>query len=163
MVRWSVRAALIATGLVVALAPLGTLLAAQDRPQDGKGSTVPESAMPPAGMCRVWLRDVPERQQPAPTDCAAAIRTMPRNAMVLFGDLKRAARAARVSPQESTRGAAARELPGYRGPGLVAGDARGSQRQGRTSGVIGVSTTAPGAAAIKAPEAKAVIKPEKPQ
>ena len=155
MVRDSVRAVLTAT---VFLAPIGSLTA-QDRAQDTKSSTVPEAAMPPAGMCRLWLRDVPERQQPAPTDCATAIRTMPRDAMVLFGDLKRAAR---VSPNRSTlpnpRTAQAREMPAYRGPGVVSGDTRGAQQPGRGTGVTGVST----AAASKAPE-KAPIKPEKPQ
>ena len=163
MVRSSVRAGLTAA---LVLAPLGTLQAAQDRSQDTKSSTVPESAMPPAGMCRVWLRDVPEHQQPAPTDCAAAIRTMPRDAMVLFGDLKRSARVAPNAATVPARRSGAvppREMPSYRGTGIVSGDARGEQPPARRSGVSGVSTTAPGAAAVKAPEAKAVIKPEKPQ
>jgi hypothetical protein len=137
-------------------------LAAQDRSQDSKAAPVPESAMPPAGMCRVWLRDVPERQQAAPTDCATAIRTMPRDAMVLFGDLQRAAR---VSPNASTlpapRGTPTRDLPSYRGQGIVAGDARNAQPQGRGTGSTGV--TGVSASATKAPETKAAIKPEKPQ
>lgn len=163
MVRRSVQAVLTAA---LVLAPLGALQAAQDRSQDSKGSTVPESAMPPAGMCRVWLRDVPERQQPAPTDCATAIRTMPRDAMVLFGDLKRSARVspnARTVPARPSGARPARELPSYSGPGIMSGEARGEQSPARRSGVSGVSATAPGAAAVKAPEAKAVIKPEKPQ
>ena len=126
--------------------------------------------MPPSGMCRVWLKDVPERQQPAPTDCVSAIRTVPRDAMVLFGDLKRSAKVlapGAVLPP-AVRQQPARELPGYRGPGVVAGDARGAAAQQRgtgATGVSGVTATAPGgaAAASKAPEQKAVIKPEKPQ
>jgi hypothetical protein len=48
-------------------------------------SAVPQSAKPPAGMCRVWLENVPAGQQPAPTDCATAIKNRPANARVVFG------------------------------------------------------------------------------
>ena len=166
MVRVGFRAALAAA---VVAAPAGAPLAAQDKAQDTKAATVPESAMPPAGMCRVWLRDVPERQQPAPTDCAAAIKTLPRDAMVLFGDLKRAAR---LSPSAgavpTSRQQSARELRGYRAPGVAPADGRAGQQQGRASGAAaatGVLATALGgaAAAPKAPETKAVIKPERPR
>jgi len=51
-------------------------------------STVPQSAQPPAGMCRVWLENVPASQQPAPTDCATAIKNRPANARVVFGTQK---------------------------------------------------------------------------
>ena len=168
MVRSNVRAVLTA---LLFLAPFGALQAAQDQQQDTKASTVPESAMPPAGMCRVWLKDVPERQQPAPTDCVSAIRTVPREAMVLFGDLKRSAKVSATGaalPPAVRQQQPARELPGYRGSGVFAGDARGASGQQRgtgATGVSGVTTTAPGgtAAAVKAPEPKAVTKPEKPQ
>ncbi len=46
---------------------------------------VPEAFNPPAGMCRLWIEGVPASQQPAPTDCANAIRNRPPNASVLFG------------------------------------------------------------------------------
>jgi len=46
---------------------------------------VPEAFMPPAGLCRLWLEGVPPLQQPAPTDCASAIRNRPANAAVVFG------------------------------------------------------------------------------
>ncbi|MFI5231765.1 MAG: hypothetical protein ACHQSE_04565 [Gemmatimonadales bacterium] len=49
---------------------------------------VPESAQPPAGLCRVWLENVPASQQPAPTDCATAIKNRPNNARVVFGNLR---------------------------------------------------------------------------
>jgi hypothetical protein len=36
----------------------------------------------------VWLDNVPASQQPAPTDCATAIKNRPLTAHVLFGNLK---------------------------------------------------------------------------
>jgi hypothetical protein len=64
-------------------------LAGQAKPKDTKAALddVPVSAYPPAGLCRVWLAHVPEQQQPAPTDCATAIKKRPAMARVLFGDL----------------------------------------------------------------------------
>jgi hypothetical protein len=37
-------------------------------------------------MCRIWLDNVPAAQQPAPTDCASAVRNQPRNGRVIFSD-----------------------------------------------------------------------------
>jgi hypothetical protein len=37
-------------------------------------------------MCRIWLNGVPASRQPAPTDCATALRRRPPNARVIFGD-----------------------------------------------------------------------------
>jgi hypothetical protein len=37
-------------------------------------------------MCRIWLDSVPPNRQPAPTDCASAIRNLPPNARVIFSD-----------------------------------------------------------------------------
>ena len=59
-------------------------LAAQEV-RDPLPPQVPGSFTPPAGLCRVWLNGVPATQQPAPTDCASAIRNRPSNAAVLFG------------------------------------------------------------------------------
>jgi hypothetical protein len=47
---------------------------------------VPPAFFPPAGMCRIWIDGVPAGQQPAPTDCASAVRNRPANGKVLFGD-----------------------------------------------------------------------------
>jgi len=47
---------------------------------------VPPGFFPPAGMCRIWINGVPAGQQPAPTDCASAVRNRPANGRVLFGD-----------------------------------------------------------------------------
>lgn len=61
-------------------------------PRDGaaqgrqKAGEIPESERPPAGMCRIWLDDVPAAQQPAPTDCASAVRNRPAKGRVIFGD-----------------------------------------------------------------------------
>jgi len=63
-------------------------LDAQEKTRETKASPVPESAQPPAGLCRVWLANVPASQQPAATDCATAIKNRPANARVLFGDLR---------------------------------------------------------------------------
>lgn len=47
---------------------------------------VPARLLPPPGMCRVWVDNVPARQQPAPTDCANAIRNRPPNGRVIFAE-----------------------------------------------------------------------------
>jgi hypothetical protein len=47
---------------------------------------VPPGFYPPSGMCRIWINGVPAGQQPAPTDCASAVRNRPANGKVLFGD-----------------------------------------------------------------------------
>ena len=47
---------------------------------------IPANMRPPAGMCRVWLDDVPAAQQPAPTDCPTAVRNRPAKGRVIFGD-----------------------------------------------------------------------------
>mgnify|MGYP002778187188 CR=1 FL=1 len=51
-----------------------------------RNDDIPPSARPPAGMCRIWLDNVPAEKQPAPTDCASAVRNRPANARVIFGD-----------------------------------------------------------------------------
>jgi hypothetical protein len=52
----------------------------------GREQIVPPGFYPPAGMCRIWVNGVPAAQQPAPTDCASAVRNRPSNGKVLFGD-----------------------------------------------------------------------------
>ena len=51
-----------------------------------KPQLIPAESRPPAGMCRIWLDDVPAGQQPAPTDCATAVKNKPQNGRVIFGD-----------------------------------------------------------------------------
>jgi len=47
---------------------------------------IPKEHRPPPGMCRIWIDDVPANQQPAPTDCATAVKNRPNNGRVIFGD-----------------------------------------------------------------------------
>lgn len=67
--------------LVLVAAPLG----AQGQ-QRGTNADVPATHRPPPGMCRIWIDGVPPGRQPAPTDCATALRRRPPNARVIFGD-----------------------------------------------------------------------------
>ena len=69
---------------VATLAALAVLAAAPLRAQ-GRDQ-VPASHRPPAGMCRIWLDGVPPNQQPAPTDCATAVRNRPQNGRIVFGE-----------------------------------------------------------------------------
>lgn len=68
---------------VVAIAIAFLPLAAEAQ---GKSDRVPDSHRPPPGMCRVWVNGVPAGQQPAPTDCATALRNPPANGRVIFGE-----------------------------------------------------------------------------
>ena len=61
---------------------------ARPQPQDPK-ATVPATHLPPPGMCRIWLDNVPPAQQPAPTDCASAARNLPRNGRLIYNDVAR--------------------------------------------------------------------------
>jgi hypothetical protein len=54
--------------------------------QQARKDEIPANMRPPAGMCRIWLNDVPAAQQPAPTDCASAVRNRPAKGRVIFGD-----------------------------------------------------------------------------
>ena len=67
----------------LALAAAAGPLAAQEA--RAVPSRMPETFTPPAGLCRVWLTGVPASQQPAPTDCASAIKNRPANSAVVFG------------------------------------------------------------------------------
>jgi hypothetical protein len=58
----------------------------QPRPERSQQPDVPRNLRPPPGMCRVWVDRVPAGQQPAPTDCANAIRNRPPNGRVIFSE-----------------------------------------------------------------------------
>lgn len=76
--------------LAVAAAGASVPLGAQGKGFAPKNDRVPAAYRPPPGMCRIWLEGVPAAQQPAPTDCATAVRNRPSNGRVLFGDDYRA-------------------------------------------------------------------------
>lgn len=173
MVRGSVFAAGVAAGVATALT--APILVAQGRPAERESAdiVIPEAAWPPAGMCRVWLRDVPERQQPAPTDCVTALRTRPRDATLLMGEPIRDAR--RLQPVLAPANPDGRESPfddalGRRGSRAMTVGARYDrvERMGamspadamRAAEAAGARGQPAGAAAAKAEPAKAaVIKP----
>lgn len=69
-----------------ALASAGSLQAQERAVSQDRSKEIPASERPPAGMCRIWLDDVPAAQQPAPTDCASAVRNRPAKGRVIFGD-----------------------------------------------------------------------------
>jgi hypothetical protein len=78
-------------GLFIFAAPL-----AAQRPTPAKPKVpvlsrkfqLPPGFAPPSGMCRVWIDNVPASQQPAPTDCASAVKNRPLNGRVIFADDK---------------------------------------------------------------------------
>jgi hypothetical protein len=80
--------------LVLAVCSVPAL--AQGRPVPVKGTLTPSKAKvllppgfaPPNGMCRIWIEGVPAEQQPAPTDCATAVKNRPLNGRVIFSDEK---------------------------------------------------------------------------
>ena len=72
--------------LAVAVAGASAPLGAQGKGFAPKNDRIPEGHRPPPGMCRIWLDGVPAGQQPAPTDCATAVRNRPSNGRVIFGD-----------------------------------------------------------------------------
>ena len=69
-------------------------------------TTIPPSMRPPAGMCRIWLDGVPAAQQPAPTDCATAVKNRPQNGRVIFGDdyVSRGTDTAKKTPPPAIQG-----------------------------------------------------------
>ena len=89
ILRAFVRAAVV---LAICSAPA----MAQGRPIPIKGKlappkgkiVIPPGFAPPTGMCRVWIDGVPADQQPAPTDCATAVKNRPLNGRVIFSDEK---------------------------------------------------------------------------
>lgn len=71
-------------------------------PQSNREQIVPPAFFPPAGMCRIWINQVPAAQQPAPTDCASAVRNRPANGKVLFGDDPRRSKKTKTEKSRSS-------------------------------------------------------------
>src|SRR5882672_5904127 len=61
------------------------LLASSAPAQRRANAAVPVNLRPPVGMCRIWVDGVRPAQQPAPTDCATAVRNVPPKGHVIFG------------------------------------------------------------------------------
>jgi hypothetical protein len=72
---------------VLVLGAAARPLAAQDARE--LSPKMPVSFTPPAGLCRIWFDGVPASQQPAPTDCASAIKNRPSSAALVFGPKRR--------------------------------------------------------------------------
>lgn len=75
--------------LLIALAAFASPSLAEAQGRGNKSQSkdeIPANMRPPAGMCRVWLDDVPAAQQPAVTDCPTAVRNRPAKGRVIFGD-----------------------------------------------------------------------------
>jgi hypothetical protein len=89
---WTRIAAVAAAALVISTSsaeaqrPVPVKPKSQTQQTQRRDQIVPPGFLPPAGMCRIWINDVPPGQQPAPTDCASAVRNRPSNGKVLFGD-----------------------------------------------------------------------------
>ena len=89
---WKRAAVAVAAGLVISASsaeaqrPVPVKPKPQTQQSQRRDQIVPPGFFPPAGMCRIWINDVPPAQQPAPTDCASAVRNRPSNGKVLFGD-----------------------------------------------------------------------------
>jgi hypothetical protein len=107
--------------------------------------SVPSQYAPPAGMCRVWVHGVPPSQQPAPTDCARAVRVRSPNSRVVFGKSRPTARTATGMTPPSVRepGAVAAPSGAFgRGPEVMArehvqpGGASGRQPAGPPPGAL---------------------------
>lgn len=78
----------VATAVVLALLVVPGVANAQRGKQE-RERVRPEASTrfkPPPGMCRIWIEGVPGSRQPAPTDCASALRNRPANGRVVFGD-----------------------------------------------------------------------------
>jgi hypothetical protein len=91
--------------LLATAAPLGAQAPGQST------TDIPPGDRPPPGMCRIWLNGVPAGRQPAPTDCATAIRRRPPNARVIFGDEVRQVRRDKGVEREPEKGKGNKNAP----------------------------------------------------
>lgn len=117
---------LMAAAIVLSLSvTAGSAMAqSKDTNRDDK-SGIPKEFEPPAGMCRVWIDGVPPQQQPAPTDCAAAVRNRPANARVIYGPDKAKGKKIDDLPVRTLRGTEPKKWPPLVPPDLSSVDPRG--------------------------------------
>ena len=94
---------------LILLLAVATPTAAQALEQGKSGDQTATEHRPPPGMCRIWINGVPAERQPAPTDCATAMRRRPANARVIFGDEVRGTRVPRPPVQQLTEPEANRQ------------------------------------------------------
>lgn len=81
---------------------VGVAASARGQRQEKPGRDgIPAEQRAPKGMCRIWLKDVPAAQQPAPTDCAAAVKNCPPTGHVIFGDTEEAKNRPRIDPTDT--------------------------------------------------------------
>lgn len=92
---------------------------------------VPTRYAPPAGMCRVWVGGVPPERQPAPTECAKAIRVRSPNSHVVFGKPRPAVL---DGPGEGNPGVPALSARGH--DNVAASDHMQPQIDGHTTGSV---------------------------
>jgi len=100
-----------------------------ERERAARTQEIPREFVPPAGMCRIWVDGVPPTQQPAPTDCATAVRNKPANGRVIYGDERPASPVQKV--RELLRGdsrPAERKAPPLVPPELSAAEAARRER-----------------------------------
>lgn len=88
MSRWTLGS-LVLGGMLIVAAPGGAgaqQLRSLVPPRREQQPDIPKEYRPPRGMCRIWIEGVPPDKQPAPTDCATAVKNKPRNGRVIFGE-----------------------------------------------------------------------------
>lgn len=124
---------------------------------------IPTSALPPEGMCRVWLRDVPVGRQPAPTDCASAIKTRPRDAMLLIGDQGKAPRGPARSSVNAIPQPPRFANPAFSGPRAARPAQSLTPATASAPAAAPASTPAAGMTAVKAPDSKAAVVARPPE
>jgi hypothetical protein len=187
MVRTSLllraSAVLLASAYLTAPAAVGAqTLVREAKPDTAPG--VPKGMMPPSGKCRVWMDGVPATRQPAPTDCATALRKKPANARVIYGPNTVEARQAGLDPARDRRPSLLTPI-GERRPTLLNDRAAASGSAGASASQRGqaatradshstriatpAKSTAPAArqstptARPKAPAAPKTVPPKKPE
>jgi len=100
------RLGLIGVGLV------GLAATASGQQSAASKDEMPAEYRPPKGMCRIWLKDVPAKQQPAPTECAAAVKNVPQNGRVVFGDTEEDKKArAKIEAPKDAKGFTGKSAP----------------------------------------------------
>jgi hypothetical protein len=100
--------------VLAALFPARGMAQSAKAKEKEKDAPVPKAYLPPAGMCRVWVDNVPAARQPAPTSCATAIRNKPPNARVVFPPAKdaKAAQPKALAPEKRPDTTKKRKPPG---------------------------------------------------